>query len=158
MTLYQINQKLRDAVEYGCDPETGEIIDIAALEELEMARDEKIENLALFIKDLKAEAAAIKAEKAALDTREKSAIRKAESLTTYLQQELAGAKFKTSKCAISYRKTQAVQITDQDKIPDLYIRRKIVEEPDKVAIKEALKAGGEIAGAYLEERQSMTIK
>ena len=116
MTLYEINEQIRNAIEYGCDPETGEIIDVDALEELEMARDEKIENICLYIKDLKAEAAAIKAEKDALDARMKASSRKAESLTNYLQQELAGERFKTSKVAISYRKTfeleKALEITE----------------------------------------------
>lgn len=158
MTLYEINEQLRNAIEFGCDPETGEIIDTAALEELEMARDEKIENICLFIKDLKAEAAAIKAEKDALDTRMKASAKKAESLTNYLQQQLAGEKFKTSKVAISYRKTQAVTIFDFDALPADYIRIKTSTEPDKVLIKEAIKAGETVPGAELEERQSMTIK
>jgi hypothetical protein len=158
MRLWEINQQIEKAIELGFDPETGEILDDSALRELEIARDEKIENICLYIKDLKAEADAIKAEKATMDARMKAATRKADSLSTYLQTMLAGEKFKTARCAVSYRKTQSVQITDQDQIPDIYIRRKVVEEPDKVAIKEALKAGGEIAGAYLEERQSMTIK
>jgi hypothetical protein len=71
---------------------------------------------------------------------------------------LSGEKFKTSRCAVSYRKTQAVKITDESLLPDTYIRRKVIEEPDKVAIREALKAGGKVAGACLEDRQSMTIK
>lgn len=158
MTLYEINEQLRNAIEFGCDPETGEIIDTAALEELEMARDEKIENICLFIKDLKAEAAAIKAEKDALDTRMKASAKKAESLTNYLQLMLAGEKFKTSKVAISYRKTQAVTIFDLDALPMDYIRVKTSTEPDKVMIKEAIKAGETVPGAELEERQSMTIK
>ena len=158
MTLYEINEQLRNAIEFGCDPETGEIIDTAALEELEMARDEKIENICLFIKDLKAEAAAIKAEKDALDNRMKASAKKAESLTNYLQRMLAGEKFKTSKVAISYRKTQAVTIFDLDALPMDYIRVKTSTEPDKVLIKEAIKAGETVPGAELEERQSMTIK
>ena len=158
MTLYKINEQLRNAIEFGCDPETGEIIDTVALEELEMARDEKIENICLFIKDLKAEAAAIKTEKDVLDARMKASTKKADSLTNYLQLMLSGQKFKTSRCAVSYRKTQAVKITDESLLPDTYIRRKVIEEPDKVAIREALKAGGEVAGACLEDRQSMTIK
>ena len=158
MTLYKINEQLRNAIEFGCDPETGEIIDTVALEELEMARDEKIENICLYIKDLKAEAAAIKTEKDVLDARMKASTKKADSLTNYLQLMLSGQKFKTSRCAVSYRKTQAVKITDESLLPDTYIRRKVIEEPDKVAIREALKAGGDVAGACLEDRQSMTIK
>ena len=41
-------------------------------------------------------------------------------------------------------------------IPKQFIR--IKEEPDKIALKEALKEGFEIPGAFLEERMSMIIK
>lgn len=40
--LYKINQAIIDAVDY----ETGEILDSEALDQLIMARDEKIENIA----------------------------------------------------------------------------------------------------------------
>ena len=59
MNLYEINEAL-----YGCvDEETGEIIDAEKLEALSLAFDEKVENIALWIKNLLADAAAIKAEK-----------------------------------------------------------------------------------------------
>lgn len=56
MTLYEINNAILECV----DMETGEIIDSDKLSELQIALDEKIENVALWIKDLKAEAEAIK--------------------------------------------------------------------------------------------------
>ena len=156
MTLYEINQQILKAVELGFDPETGEILDDTALQQLELDRDEKVENICLFIKDLRAEAAAIDAEKKALDDRKNAAQKKADSLSRYLQAMLDGEKFKTARCAISYRKTQAVNVTDQTMIPKQFIRVK--EEPDKIALKNALKEGYEIPGVFLEERQSMIIK
>jgi hypothetical protein len=156
MTLYQLNEQIQKAIELGFDPETGEILDETALEQLQMDRDEKIENICLFIKDLKAEAAALDAEKKNLDSRATVAKRKSDSLSRYLQAMLDGEKFKTSRCSVSYRKTQAVNVTDQSMIPKEFIR--IKEEPDKVSLKEALKEGYEIPGAFLETRQSMIIK
>ena len=156
MTLWEINQRILDAVEYGCDTETGEIIDSSALEQLQMDRDEKIENICLFIKDLKAEAAAIKAEKAALDKRMSASEKKAEGLTRYLAGVLNGQKWKSAKAAVSYRKSQAVVVDDLDMIPDEFLR--IKKEPDKTVIKEALKGGTPVTGAHLEDRQSMSIK
>ena len=49
MTLYEINEAIRNAIELGFDPETGEILDASALEQLQMDRDEKIENICLYI-------------------------------------------------------------------------------------------------------------
>ncbi len=158
MVYYQINEQLRDAIEFSCNPETGEVDDIVALEDLEMERDEKIESVCLYIKNLKAEAAAIKAEKDALDARMKASVRKAESLTNYLQQTLAGEKFKTPRCAVSYRKIQAVRVFDPEALPADYIRVRTSMEPNRVMIKDAIKAGMNVPGAELEERQSMMIK
>ena len=76
MTIYDIEAEIMDCI----DQETGEIIDIDRLNALEMERDKKISNVACWIKDLKAEAEAIKAEKQTLDKRQKAAENKAESL------------------------------------------------------------------------------
>jgi hypothetical protein len=158
MTLYYINEQIRKAIELGFDPETGEILDASALEQLQIDRDEKVENICLYIKDLYAEADAIYNERRALEEREKASEKKADSLSRYLQSMLAGEKFKTPKCAVSYRKTQAVNIVDETLIPNEYLRFKTTSAPDKAAIKDAIKAGKDVPGAMLEERQSMTIK
>ena len=48
-TLYEINEKLLN-FEFEIDEETGEILNAGELDNLELARDEKIENLCLYIK------------------------------------------------------------------------------------------------------------
>jgi hypothetical protein len=59
LTLYEINQQLMDAVEYSVDPETGELLDGKELEdkinEIKLSLDDKISNIACFIKSLEAE-------------------------------------------------------------------------------------------------------
>ena len=155
MTLYDIEAEIMDCI----DQETGEIIDIDRLNALEMERDRKISNVACWIKDLKAEAEAIKAEKQALDKRQKAAENKAESLKTWLSGILQGEKFKDSRCAISYRKSERVDFADNfnfDTLPDYM--KKVTIEPKKTEIKEFLKGGGEIEGVRIEENTSMTIK
>lgn len=155
MTLYEIEAEIMDCI----DQETGEVIDIDRLNALEMERDKKISNVACWIKDLKAEAEAIKAEKQSLDKRQKAAENKAESLKTWLQGILQGEKFKDSRCAISYRRSEKVTFADDfvvDSLPDEM--KKITIEPRKTEIKEFLKAGGEIEGVRIEENTSMTIK
>jgi len=158
VTLYEIQEQIKNAIELGFDPETGEILDASALEQLQMDRDEKIENICLYIKDLAAEATAIKAEESALADRRKASERKGESLKRYLQAMLDGQKWKSSKAVVSYRKTQSVIVDNLDEIPNDFMRIKTTSEPDKVAIKEALKAGTEVAGCHLEEGQSMSVK
>lgn len=65
-TLYEIDNAILNC----CDQETGEIIDIEALDALMMQRTEKIEGIALYIKNLTADAADYKAEKEAFAARE----------------------------------------------------------------------------------------
>ena len=156
MTLYQINEQIAKAIEIGFDPESGEILDKSALEQLQMDRDEKIENLCLYIKDLVADSKALADEAKALTERKERSAKKAESLKNYLQAMLDGQKWKSSKAIVSYRKTQSVVVDDMDALKPEFLR--IKKEPDKTAIKEVLKAGAEVAGAHLEDKQSMSIK
>ena len=155
MNLYELQINIDALV----DQETGEIIDIDALNALEMERDKKISNVACWIKDLKAEAEAIKAEEQNLNHRRKVCENKMESLKTYLATFLNGEKFKDSRCSISYRRSEKVTFAEDfmiDSLPDEM--KKVTVEPRKTEIKEFLKGGGEIEGVHIEENTSMTIK
>ncbi len=155
MTLYEIDKSILECV----DVETGEVVDVDKLTELEMFRDEKISNIACWIKDCKAEAEAIKAEKQALEKRQKVAENKAEALKNFLRVYLNGEKFKDGRCSISYRKSTSTKIDedlDISRLPDEYKRVKV--EADKTAIKDALSAGIEIKGCSLVENTSVIIK
>ncbi len=156
MTLYEINEAIAN-FQFVIDEETGEIMNTMQLDELEMARDEKAENVALFVKNLRAEAEAIKAEEKALASRRRQTERKAESLAEYLQYCLDGDKLRTPKVAVSYRKSQRVECDDIGAVPEKYLRFK-APELDKTAIKEALKHGETDTGCRLEEYTSMSIK
>ena len=151
MNLYEIDKAIAELA----DPETGEINDFEELDALLMERDKKIENVALWVKNLKADADAYKAEKDAFAEREKQAKAKAESLSKWLDKALDGQKFSTTRCAVSFRKAAAVEITDAEALPDEFKRWTFA--PDKKAIKAAL-AGGDVAGAVLTERRSITIR
>ena len=158
MTIYEIDEKILNCI----DLETGEIIDIDKLNELELERDAKIENVACWIKELKAEAEAIKTEKLALAERQKVAENKAESLKKWLAYALQGEKFKTAKCSVSFRKTESVEVTDEGlsnlmKEHDELLTYK-APEPNKKAIKDALKDGLNVAGIQLVQNTSTIIK
>ncbi len=155
MTLYKIEQEIMDCI----DQETGEIIDLDRLNALEMERDRKVGNVACWIKDLKAEAEAIKAEKQALDKRQKAAENKAERLKEWLQSVLQGEKFKDSRCSISYRKSERVDFSDSfdlNTLPDSM--KKVTVEPRKTEIKDYLKTGATIEGVTLVESSNIQIR
>ncbi|MCX5956704.1 MAG: siphovirus Gp157 family protein [Cyanobacteria bacterium] len=58
---------------------------------------------------------------------------------------------------LSSRKSQAVEIEDEDSLPSEWLTLKTTSQPDKSAIKEALKAGRLIPGAQLISRRSWRI-
>lgn len=162
MTLYEIDKAIQEALEGAVDPESGEIIDeelLAAYDQLRMDRDQKIENIGLYIKNLEADAAAIKAEAKNLTARAKAAENKAEHLRNYMQFCLNGQKFQSPRLSVSFRRSQKVEV-DQNRlfeIPDDYLRYK-EPEVDKKRVSEALKAGEDIPGCTLVDSVSMIIK
>lgn len=153
MNLFEIENEIMNC----WDQETGEILDSDRLDQLEMERDTKIENIALYIKNLTADAEALKAEKQSFAERQKAAENKVESLKKYLATYLAGQKFSTPRVAISFRKTSSVNVTDISQLPEEFLKFADLM-PDKTAIKAAIKAGTSVAGAEIVEGKSMSIK
>lgn len=160
MKLYEIDNAIDELIRNSIDPETGEVMDITdELDALQMEREEKLESVALVIKNLTAEATAIRNEEKALADRRKTAENRVEWLKGYLMQSLAGQKFSTPKVAVSFRSTTAVFIEDDAaflKEHPEYAR--IKTEIDKSALKDALKNGAEVSGAALENRTSMIVR
>lgn len=152
--LYEIDRAILECVDF----ETGEIIDQERLDGLMMERSAKIESVALWVKNLESDAVAYKAEKEAFAAREKQASEKAKRLKEWLAKVCEGNKFSTAKCAISFRSSEAVEITEGATIPEEYLRTKTTTEPDKTAIKAALKAGAEIDGCRLATKLNTNIK
>lgn len=157
MTLFEIDKAIID-FEFEIDEETGEILNAQELDELQMAREQKIEGVGLWIKNLEAEAAAVKAEKDNMADRQKRLEKKAESLKGYLAYALNGEKFSTPKIAMSWRRSESVNITDEALLPENCLNVVITKKPDKKVIKDALKAGKEIMGAELVTKNNLQIK
>lgn len=162
MNLYEIDQAILDCI----DMETGEVVDVDALEALQMAKDKKVENIALWIKDLKAEAAAIADEVKELQHRKKVAENKAESLKQYLSTAIYGQKWHGARYAISWRKSKSVEISDEAQLVawamsvdgnDELLRFKD-PEINKTAVKAAIEEGQEIPYAALVEKNNIQIK
>ena len=158
MNIYEIDNAMFSLI----DEETGEIKDYEAFEELQMQKEEKIENTALWYKNLVAESKAIREEEKALAERRKSLENKAENLKNFINRTLDGNKFSTSKVAISYRKSTAVEVDDEfidyamkNKNDLLTFKR---PEPNKTVIKGMLQGGFDIPHAELVERNNMSIK
>jgi len=174
VNLYDTNKKLSNLLEKGFDEdcidyETGEILEDKAKQLMaELAFDEsvKIENTALFIKNLEAEAEAIKAEEKSLADRRKAKECKIEWLKNYLTGYLLDTgktKFETAKTAISFRRSEVLTITDEKRLlewlekEERYLRYKM-PEINKSDIKTALKQGENIPYVVLEQKQNIQVR
>lgn len=162
MKIYEIPSTLRDLLDrLDADPDTGEVDGdaLAAYTEYQGAATEKLEGTACYVRELKAEADAIKAEEERLAKRRKALENKSERLKNYMMSalEAMGGKVKGVMASVRIGKSQAVTVFDIDALPDAFKRVVTKVDPDKVALKKALKAGEVIPGAALEDRQSVVI-
>lgn len=160
MNIYQIDAELLSLV----DEETGEITDPERLEALLSARDDKIESAATLYKQFKADAKAIDDEIKALRLRNDTAENNAERLSKYIKAALNGATFKSGRCSVSYRKSRAVEITDEAAFIAWARKdhREFLTYKDpaisKTSIKDALEAGTEVPYAGIVENTNISIK
>ena len=121
MNLYEIDSAILECV----DIETGEVFDIDRFEELNMTRDAKVESVCLWIKNLKAEVEALKADKDVFAQRQKAAENKMESLKRYISGYLEGTSFESAKVKVSYRKSETLEISEGAVIPEEYLKRQL---------------------------------
>lgn len=151
-SLYDIEQDILACI----DEETGEP-DAEKLDALMMERNEKLEAVALWIKNLSAEVDMIKAEEDTLAARRKVKLKKIESLKDYLSSALNGTKFETAKCMVRFNHSKSVVVTDFTKISDDYLRYK-EPEVNKKAVADAIKLGLTVDGCELVESVTINIK
>ncbi len=172
-SLYELDNSITELLDRGfnmacIDTETGEIdFDKASqfLDGLQLERKTKLENIALFIKNLESEADAIKQEEQNLAARRKAKEKKADQLRDYIKNSMLlfnEPKFETARVAMSFRTSKVVEV-DEDILWKMdyatkYYKEKREYSLDKKAIKEAIESGIEVAGAYISERKNLQIK
>lgn len=159
MNLFEIKQEIESLIDY----ETGEIADYEAFAELQMSKQEKIENTIAFIKNLESDAEALKTQADAFAERYKAYKKKAENLKEYLDRFLEGEDFACTTGEIKHRKSSRVEINDEVSFmlyassnPDFVIKAE--PKPNKTAIKEAIKLGQTVPGCEIVETKTMSIK
>ena len=170
MTLYDIDAQiaaLDGAAEDDMliDEETGELISVAqALDALRMEREAKLENVACWVKNLSAEADAIRAEENRLVKRRKAAETKAANLKSWMlaamtREDGTTDKLKTGRVMVSVKRNPPSTVVDDEALlPWAYKTVKQIVIQDKAAIKSAILAGDEVPGAHLEYGRSVSIK
>ena len=139
-----------------------------SLEGIEEEFNFKAENTAQYIKSLKAEAAAIKAEEDKLKKRRQSYSRKIDGMTIYLKncmEQMGIKKIDMPKARITIRKnTPSLKIMDEVGFITMLqehgrddLLRYSLPEIKKTEIKRLIKSGEHFEGAALESSQSLII-
>lgn len=131
------------------------------LEGLAGAWEDKALNVARYVRNLEAEAAAIDEAKKRMEARAKATANQAAHLKAYLKAEMkrTGLKPKAPDLALRLQNNpQSVAIDDAALIPDEYRLTETVETILKAEIGAALKAGEVIPGARLVRSQRLVIQ
>lgn len=129
--------------------------------------EDKAADIAVIIKEMTAEAAALREEEYNLAERRKAKENRVKWLTQYLADNMQAAglaKVDRPRATLSFRKSKGVRIDDEEGFilwaeqagQDRFLNVKTTV--NKTAIRDALKAGDELPGAVIEERQSLQIK
>ena len=154
-SLYQINEQVDSImakIQSSFDESTGEIIDEELytesqreLDNLEIAQNEKIENIACYIKNLHSEVFAIENEIKTLSQRKKVKENQLKRIKEYLANFLKLKnikKIETPKAVISFRKSEVLEIEDEELIIDWCRYRGFLKEKpeiDKAKVKKYIK-------------------
>lgn len=124
----------------------------------------KAQNVAYAIRNMEATAEQIKIAEKQMAARRQALENRAANIREYLKtcMEVAGVeKISCSHFALSIKKNpHSVEIFEPKLVPPQFMTQPVVPPPsiDKVAIKEALKEGNEVAGAILVQGTRLDIK
>jgi hypothetical protein len=154
MKLYEIDSEIESLID-----ENGEVADYERLVELNLAKEQKQENIALYIKNLTVEADAIKEEIATLRQREQTKRNQAERLKNYLSSFLENTPFETPKVSVSFRKSTVCDVIDETLFLQQYPEYAKVKTSVSIAdVKKSLQQGDVLEGAALIEKSNISVK
>lgn len=160
MKLYEIDKSIREFWNKIIEQE-GELTeeDIKQLEELEVAKNDKLKAYGVIIREIKADIDTCKAEKKRLEELANRLQNRQDWLKLRLVEFMNNNeidKFESPEVNISFRKSQSLKDGDIDNLPEQFI--KIEKKADRTAIKDFIKNGGKIDGWYIEDNKNIQIK
>ena len=161
-TLHEIERTIAQVIEtgYGYDEETGEVLfDSSELDELKLARRDKIVACGAYIKSRKAFINAMRAEEKAMRARREVAERALERLETYVLSHIDdGETVEGVEAEVGTRRSTRVIVDDPDAVPEGYVRTTVTTSPDKKEIGMALRAGANVPGCHLETTRNLSVR
>lgn len=147
------------------DLETGEYLnnenDIQEyIVNLKLSKEDKLNNIQDLKIEFEAKIEAVKSKIEYLNNRKKSFERNINNLTNLQLMLLNNQKLETNEYSFSFRKSESVSINDiLFNIKDERFNRTTIKvEPDKTAIKKALKDGIVVDGASIETKMNLQVK
>jgi len=159
-SLYEIAGMYRQVLEMEPESEDEFGAMMTALDELQGELTEKADNIVKYIRNLSAEADALKAEEAALYKKRRAVENKAERLKAYLAAQMTLCGLRELKAGLFKLRfqptTPAISIVDESAVPEKFHRVKV--EIDKLAIRDALKNGEEVPGIELQRGEALVIR
>ena len=164
MTIFELTSEYLQLLDMLEDPDMDEQTILDTLEGVGGELEEKADGYARVMRQMDADAAAIKAEEERLHNRRKSLENRSVWLKQRLQSvmEVTGkTKFKTELFSFGIQKNPASVVMDEQYIENIPVEYLIEQEPklDKAKIKEDLKAGKNLDGiAHLEQTETLRIK
>ena len=177
--LFEISDSMMNLLEYHVNDETGEVIETEEefnelYNSIQLDLHTKLDNTNCLQKMIDGELEVIDKEIKRLTAEKKARERKKEWLKNRIDifvvrqftdengnvdvDGLHKYKLELPHSKISYRKSDSVEVTDIDKLPEEYIKTKIEKNPDKVAIKNAIKNGKNINGAKIVTNYNIQIR
>lgn len=164
MKLYEIAKEiyeLMDSLEKYAEEHNGEVMPDfkEKISDLTLQKEDKILNVAKYIKGLESDSSGFETEIKKLQGRKKSVDNRIEWLKGYLNIYCDKDKrYEDSTTIVSWRKSKYVHIVDESVIPEKYIVTTIAKSPNKLEIRRALDSGEDVQGAIVMENQSLQIK
>lgn len=161
-TLHEIERTIAQVIEtgYGYDEETGEVLfDSSELDDLKLARRDKIVACGAYVKSRRAFIEAMRAEERAMRARREVAERALERLETYVLSHLDdGETVEGVEAEVGTRRSTRVVIDDEDAIPDGYMRTTVTTAPNKAEIRASLRRGEKVPGCHMETTRNLSVR
>lgn len=169
-SLKELNDTIERLIIDHSDHDTGEIdpeIGLKIDELRDVTRPQKVLSVAHYARGELIEAEAIRAMHAEIISQYDKMLKRAQthenrynSLVRYMQMNLEpGEKFEDASVVVKWRNSEHVAIAEGASIPEQYMRVKISEAPDKVAIRDALKAGEDLGDdIWIQKTQKIVVE
>ena len=164
ITLYEISQTYREALDVLTDPELDLPNEVIAdtLEGLQGTLEDKAIAVAQFFRNLESTAQAIKEAEQRMSQRRKAIENRVASMKDYLKANMAICgitRIESPWFTLSIQNTPAaVDILDEDSLPDEFVEIVTTRKVDKTAIKKAIESGADVPGAVLSRGTRLAIR